>query len=64
MGNIETKQERIIQKCMKKGYIVYRIQNKLIIEKNNNKTEILFEGRSYEEIIKKMIKYLKEILKE
>ena len=64
MGNSQTKQEEIIKKCMKKGYMIYRIHNKLFIQKDKFEITVYFDGESYEKITKKIIKYLKQFLKE
>ena len=64
MGNVQQKrEERIIEKCMDKGYMVCRIQNKLYIQKGNFETNITFDGKDYNDITKTMMRYLKTILK-
>ena len=63
-NNLKNQEDKIIEKCMKKGYTVYRIQDRLFIRKGEDETYINFEGKSYEDVTNKMIKYLKRILKE
>ena len=63
-NNLKKQEDKIIEKCMKKGYTVYRIQDRLFIRKGEDEMYINFEGKSYEDITNKMIKYLKRILKE
>jgi len=62
MGNQLAKQEMIMKKCINKGYIVYRIQDRLFLKKDQYETDIKFEGKNYNEITKKMNRYLKQLL--